>query len=247
MTATLTPAGTATPVVAGRSRRRWPLVLAAVLVAVLVGGAGYAVFRTPLLGLRTLVISGEGGPVTDSVRQEVAQAADIADGTPLVTISPASVRRRVLLVPEVASASVSRKWPNEVQITIVQRVPLAVTKANGALWLLDTTGDIYRTGGQSGVPAGLLTLDLATPGPHDPSTLAGLAVIAELQPPIKSMVASVSARSAHAITLNLNDGRTVFWGGPDDGARKMQILPAVLGRPGHSYDISDPGFVAVGS
>ena len=151
----------------------------------------------------------------------------------------------VLAVPDVAAASVSRHWPHDLRIIVTTRVPIAVTKANGAFWLLDAAGLPYRKVGSSTAPAGLLAIDLATPGVKDPATLAGLAVISQLTVPFRQSVASVSAPSPYAVVLRLRDGRTVRWGGSDQGAKKMQILPAVLAQPGSTYDISDPGLVTV--
>ena len=244
MTATTTTAESPAPVAGDPPRRRWPLALALVLVLALLGAAAYVAYGTSLLGVRTVAVAG-GGVVTDETRDEVVQAAGVADGTPLISLNLASVRRRVLAVPEVAAASVSRHWPHELLITVTARTPIAMTRANGSLWLLDATGLPYRAVTGPRAPAGLLTIDLATPGTKDAATLAALAVVAELTPAFRASVASVSAPSAAGIMVNLDDGRTVIWGSPDQGAKKLQILPAVLGRPGRIYDISDPDMVTV--
>ena len=225
-------------------RRQWPWVLAAFLVVALLGGAAYVAYRTPVLGVHTVAVSDSAGELSDAVRGEVVDAAAVPDGTPLITVDLESVRRRVLGVPQISAAAVSRHWPNELIVTVSQRTAVAVTKANGALWLLDATGVPYlKLAGAA--PAGLLTIDLATPGAGDPATLAGLAVVGQLKAPVRDLVASVSAPSAYRVTLTLRDGRVVIWGSPDKGAKKLQILPAVLAQPGHSYDVSDPDIVSI--
>jgi cell division protein FtsQ len=193
--------------------------------------------------VHTVAVSATAGEVSDEVRSEVVAAAGVATDTPLITVDLQSVRRRVLGVPQVAAASVSRHWPNGLVITVTGRTAVAVTKANGALWLLDAGGVPYLKLGATAAPAGLLTIDLATPGAGDPATLAGLAVVGQLKAPVRDQVASVSAPSPYRVVLTLRDGRVVVWGSPDDGAKKMQILPAVLAQPGHTYDISDPDVV----
>lgn len=238
-TAQLQPDGDRPP------RRSWPWVLAAFLVLVLLGGVAYVAYRTPVLGVRTVAVSATTGELTDDVRAEVADAAGVATGTPLITVDLESVRRKVLAVPRVASASVSRHWPNELLIDVTERTAVAVTKANGALWLLDATGVPYLKVAGTQPPAGLLTIDLATPAAGDPATLAGLAVVAQLKAPIRGEVAAVSAPSPYRVTLGLRDGRTVVWGSPDQSAKKMQILPAVLAQPGRTFDVSDPDIVTV--
>ncbi len=226
--------------------RRWPYLLALFLVVALIGGAAVVVYRTPAFALQKVVVAARSGELDAGVQGEVLAAVDVPTGTPLINVNLAAVRRHVLRVPQVATAAVSRHWPNEVMIVVTQRAPVAVTSANGGLWLLDSTGFAYLEVPKAQVPSGLLNIELATPGPDDTATAAALAVLGELTAPIKATVASISARSAYAVTLNLLDGRTVIWGSPDDGAHKVQILAAVLAQPGRTYDISDPDYVSVG-
>ena len=226
-------------------RRSWPWLLAAFLVLVLLGGAAYVAYRTPVLGMQSVAVSATVGEMTDEVRGDVTDATGVATGTPLITVDLESVRRRVLAVPRVASASVARQWPHELLVTVTLRTPVALTRANGSLWLLDATGVPYLKVAGATAPPGLLTIDLATPAAGDPATMAGLAVVGQLKSPIREQVATVSAPSPYRVTLGLRDGRTVIWGSPDQSAKKMQILPAVLDQPGKSYDISDPDIVTV--
>ncbi len=227
-------------------RRRWPYLLALFLVVGVLGGAAFAVYGTSAFTMQILVVTARDGQLPVGVDDAIRAAVAVPSGTPLVTLDLAAIRREALTVPQVASASVSRHWPNELMISVTQRKPVAVTSANGTLWLLDSTGFPYLKVAKAQIPAGLLTVELATPGPTDVATAAALAVIGELTAPIKATVASLSARSAYAVTLNLRDGRTVIWGSPEDGAKKAQILAAVLAQPGKTYDISDPNYVSVG-
>lgn len=229
------------------SRRSWPYLLAAFLVLAVLGGGGFVVYRTPLVGVQQVEVVTASGELGADVVDAVKSAADIPEGAPLMGIDLVAVRRNALTVPQIASAAVSRRWPHELLITVTQRTPMAVTSANGAMWLLDATGLPYLKVDRSAVPGRLLTVALATPGPHDAPTLAALAVIGELAAPIRVMVSSVRARSPYDVELDLLDGRTVIWGSPDKGAQKIQILPAVLAQPGKTYDISDPDYVTVRS
>ncbi len=248
MTATRTrpPAMTPAGYPPSHHRRRWPYLLALFLVLGLLGGAAVVVYRTSVFALQNVLVSARGGQLGAGVDDAVRSAVTVPLGTALVDVNLAAVRREALSVPQVATASVSRHWPNDLMIVVTQRTPTAVTSANGALWLLDGTGFPYLKVTRAQVPAGLLNIELATPGPTDTATAAALAVIAELSAPIRATVASVSARSAYAVTLNLRDGRSVVWGSPDNAAKKAQIWSAVLAQPGKTYDISDPDYVSVG-
>ena len=70
-------------------------------------------------------------------------------------------------------------------------------------------------------------------------------MVGQLRAPIRNQVASVSAPSPYRVAMTLRDGRVVVWGSADLGAQKMQILPALLAQPGHTFDVSDPTMVTV--
>lgn len=229
----------------GPQHRRWPWVLALVLVLTLVGGAAYVGYATSVLGLRRVDVTSSSGDLPAALADAVTASVDVPDGTPLLRIDLGEIRTKVLALPQLSAVSVSRHWPNAMVITVTRRIPEAVTSANGALWLLDATGVPYLRVEKAAVPVGLPTVELATPGPDDPSTRAALAVVAQVTGPIRSTLASVSARSPYAVVLRLRDGRSVIWGSPEDGVRKRQILAAVLARPGKTFDISDPEYVTV--
>jgi cell division protein FtsQ len=220
--------------------RRWPVLLALSLVLLLVAAGGYLVWMSAVLGLRTVQVDGSGAP---ALAPQVRQAVAVPAGTPLLRIDLAAVRERVAAVGPVATAEVRREWPHTLVVTVTERVPLAATQANGQWWLLDATGKPYRQ--VPSRPAGLMPIQLATPGEGDRATLAALGVLGALPEKIRTQVTGIVAPSAYDISLTLTGDRTVIWGANSDGARKIAVLPAVLARPGHRYDITDPTLVTV--
>ena len=219
--------------------RRWPWILALVLVVLLLAGAVYGVFFSPLLGVRSVSIAG----ATDPVSVKVLAVVDVPDGTPLARVDLDSVAERVNAVPEVAEVEVARHWPDTLVVTVIPRVPIAVTSANGRLWLMDSTGDPYLA--VDAPPAGLVPVKLATPGVGDPATAAALTVVAALTPDLRAQVTDLAARTPYDVELTLADGRSVIWGEATDSAKKVEILPAVLAQTGTVYNISDPTLVSV--
>lgn len=184
------------------------------------------------------------GPVLDAALISQVQAAvGVPSGTPLISVDLDTVKAAVEAIPLIAQAQVSRQWPGTLHVAVIPRTPVAVVPANSSLYLLDNLGTPYIA--VPAAPAGLVTLRLATPGPADSATLAGLAVVQALPAELIPLLATVSARSAYDISLELLDGRTVQWGGVADSLRKGQILPAVLAQPGTAFDISDPALVTV--
>ena len=219
--------------------RRWPWILALVLVVLLLAGAVYGVFFSPLLGVRSVSIAG----ATDPVSVKVLAVVDVPDGTPLARVDLDGVAERVNAVPEVAEVEVARHWPDTLVVTVTPRVPIAVTSANGRYWLMDSTGDPYLA--VDAPPAGLVPVKLATPGVGDPATAAALTVVAALSPDFRAQITDLAARTPYDVRLTLADGRSVIWGEATDSAKKMEILPAVLAQTGTVYNISDPTLVSV--
>ena len=222
-------------------RRSWPFVLAIGLIVLLAGSAGYVAWFTSVLGLRTVTVAGVDEALTTDIRAEVDRADP--PGTPLIRIDPVALRARIEGLPDVAAASVTRAWPDGLIVSATARTAVAVTSANGALWLLDSTGHAYRR--VAAAPTGLVTVELGTPGPGDPATLAALQVVGEMTAEFRAEVATVRAGSPFDIRITLADGRSVIWGSAQDGARKMQVIGLLLTRDGRIFDISDPTSVAV--
>ena len=221
-------------------RRRWPLALAIGLVVALLAGAGIVVWASPMLGLRTVEVRGSGAA---DLAPQVRAAVGVPVGTPLIRIDLAAVQQRVAAIGPVASAEVVRQWPHALVITVTERLPLAVTQADGHWWLLDATGKPYLQ--VAAPPDGLLPIQLATPGQGDRATLAALAVVGALTPAIRDQVTAVVAPTAYDISLELTRGRSVVWGANVDNATKVQVLPPLLHRPGTTYDITDPTLATV--
>ncbi len=210
------------------------------MVLALLGGAVYAVFFSPWLAVTSVSITGADDALTAQVRSRVT----VPTGVPLARVDLDAVAATAESVPEVADVEVARQWPDTLAITVTPRVPVAVTSANGQLWLLDTTGEPYLT--VASPPPGMVTVQLAAPGRNDPATLAALTVVTALTPDFKSQVAVLSARTGFDVELTLIDRKKVIWGEPTQSAQKMQILPALLAaRDGTEYDISDPTLVTV--
>jgi len=65
-------------------------------------------------------------------------------------------------------------------------------------------------------------------------------VAAALPPGVRARIASVQAIDPTAITLVLQNGRTVAWGSAARSTDKARVLPTLLGQPGDHFDVSNP-------
>ncbi len=216
----------------GWSRRTVLIVVAAVVVVA--ATATWVVAFSPLLGVRTVSVRGEHA-VT---QQQIATAADISHGTPLVRLDTAAVARRVEAIDGIYSARVSTSFPSTVVISVVERTPIGVVKHGHGYVLVDRTGDQYRTVDSAPPHLPVFVVPVGT----DSRTTGGAVatVAAALTAPIRAQVASIQALDPNAITLLLTDGRVVAWGSVARSSEKARILPILLQQKGHQFDVTDP-------
>ncbi len=194
----------------------------------------WVVAFSPLLGVRSVEVQGvQTVPVA-----QVRQAADVADGTPLVRVDTEAIAARVERIKAVASARVTTSFPSTVVISVTERVAVGVVPFGSRYRLVDRTGAQFRT--LSKAPARLPRFVVPS-GQQARRTGAAVATVAAALPPeLRARVASVQALDPSAITLLLTDKRVVRWGNAADSADKARILTLLLREPGDQFDVTDP-------
>ena len=236
LTAGRTTGGTSTP---GTRPRRWRRWLAATLALAVVIGLGWIVVFSPVLSARSVRVEGMHRLTT----AQVVDAAQVPIGTPLVRVSRGAIARRVEQLAQVRSARVELSFPSTVVIAVTERVAAAYgLAAHGGFTYVDATGRTFDN--LTTAPTGLPLLSPAAAVAADPTTLAAMAQIASALPArVAGLVKAITATAADDVELQLRDGRTVVWGGSDRDADKIRILPALLARKGHVFDVSNPSQV----
>jgi cell division protein FtsQ len=214
------------------------MLLATVLLVIVGVGLALILYFTPAMSARNIVVTGTGAVS----REEVLDAAQVRIGTPLLQINTNQIADRVAAIRRVASARVQRQYPSALRITIVERVPVAVKDFPDGPHLFDRDGVDFATGPP---PPALPYIDVADPGPNDPTTKAALQVLLALRPEVASEVGKIAAPSVASITLTLGDGRVVIWGTTDRTEEKAEKLAALLTQPGKTYDVSSPDLPTV--
>jgi len=228
---------------ARRSRRPVQLAIAVTgLVAVV-----WLLLVSPVLGVNSVQVDG----VTSLPADQVRETAGIEPGTPLLRVDVDAARARIARLPQVASVEVTRGWPHTVVVTVVERVPVAVVGPPGQRTLVDAHGVLFDTV-TGAPPAGVVPLDVASPGPGDGATMAGLAAVEAMSTDLRKQIASVAVRTGEDITLTLTDGTQVRWGGPEQSDRKGAALAALLEQlargkldPASTIDVSTPEAVVL--
>jgi cell division protein FtsQ len=209
-------------------RTGWLLLGLAPLVA-----AGWVLLASGLLAVQTVSVTGTGR-LTPA---EVQRVVDVPAGTPLARVDVSAVEARLRRLAPVAEVTVSRNWPHELRVEIVERV-VVVAERNGTSWILrDRTGAEVAT--SATVPRGVYALVSRSPA----STTAALGVMEELPVGLRGLLRSVQATSPEQVLLRLKDGRQVLWGGDSDNAVKAAAVWALLKMPGSYIDVSAKGVV----
>jgi cell division protein FtsQ len=219
--------------------------VAAALAAV--GGLAWLLLAGPLLVVRAVQVDG----VTTLPADQVQEAAGIGAGTPLLRVDVDAAEARVARLPQVRSVEVTRDWPDSVVITVAQRQPVAVVGEPGRRSLVDAEGVLFDSV-TGAAPDGVVPLDVASPGPDDAATRAGIAALGSLPRDVREQVAGAAASSPDDISLTLADGTVVRWGDASESRAKSAALVELLEQieagslePAGTIDVSTPDAVVL--
>lgn len=94
--------------------------------------------RTAALGFRLDQVTLNGRKHADAAA--IKSALGVAQGAPILSLSLAEMKTRLLAIAEVKSVSITRVLPNQLSITITERVPAAWWQQDGKLSLIDADG-----------------------------------------------------------------------------------------------------------
>ena len=197
---------------------------------------GWLLWGSSVLALRVVVVTGE----SRLSAAQVQAAVNVANGTPLAQVDTAAVAARVRRLGPIGSVRVTRRWPHELRVAVVERVAVAAVADGPGVVLLDEQGVVI--GPAATLPRGLLPVH--APAAGSPEARAALSVVRTLPSELRSMLAAVDAPAPEEVTLLLRGGRRVLWGsaGPaGQEARKAQAVLALVRLPGRFLDVSAPG------
>jgi cell division protein FtsQ len=217
------------------ARRRWLRRMGVVaLAAAVVAGLVWLVGFSSVLTARSVEVRGVG----PAAAEQVAAAAAVPLGGPLVRLDTSAVEDRVSALAGVESVSVSRSWPHTVAVAITPRLPLARVPGPNGVTYVDRTGAVFPT---AYVEVGRLPeLRVSVTSATAPRRAEAVAVLEELPPWLSRQVVAVEARSPSDVVLVLRDQRTVRWGSAREDAFKARVVRVLLDGPGSGFDVSVP-------
>jgi len=147
--------------------RRWILAARIVAAGGLLLGAGawcaFTVLRAPALRIDRIAVGG-----TDHLSSgEVLALLDGLRGRNILFADLEAWRQRVLASPWVADVTMRRALPRSVEVRIVERRPLAISRVGGELFLVDEQGQVIDEYGPRYTEFDLPILDGLTAGTGD--------------------------------------------------------------------------------
>ena len=209
-----------------------------VLGPVLLAGAWLAFFSPWLAVSRvdvTISSASEiAGPLTPD---EVRATAQVEPGTPMLRVPTGEIEERLVALPQVTSASVTRAWPDTIVIDVVGREAAAIVAGQGGYEVVDVEGVVIRT------------VDAPAPGvpvvrASGEGLAAAISVAQELPEDLRRRVVEITATTRNDVTLILDDRAQVLWGSAADSAVKAEVLQALFTVKARFYDVSAPGVPA---
>ncbi|WP_017794458.1 FtsQ-type POTRA domain-containing protein [Leucobacter salsicius] len=218
-----------------RQRRGWLIAGGAVLaLAMFVAVTAF----TPLTAVRDVRIEGAQAVPED----ELVRALQRFEGVPLALVEDTQVHRALEVFPLIQRYQVERIPPHTLVVQIAERVPVIAIERNGTFEQFDAAG--VRVGAGDAAPAGVPVGTGSVADLASPAFASAARTVRDMPQELRARVAGVTATSAQDVTLTLDNGLQVLWGGDVDIARKSVVLQSMLSalgeRPLERIDVSSP-------
>jgi cell division protein FtsQ len=211
-------------------RRRRRRLLAAVIAVVVLAGAAVGTLYSPLFDVDHLDIEG----VRHLDPATVAKASGLRVGQQLIDLDTTTAEHALARVSWVRRVTVTRRWPDTVEIRIGERTGVAIAAVGGDR-LLVVTADGVVAGPAGPLDASLhaVTVDPAVHvavGRPLPARVAGaIEMVGALPEPIASNATGSSVTASGEVAVSLRGGATLKLGNSDDVDQKFIAAQSLLG------------------
>jgi cell division protein FtsQ len=151
---------------AARRRFPWRALRFAGLLGVLLFGVYRCVdfaFTAPALRVNRIAVQGNVRLTTG----EIEQLASGLHGTNILSVDLDAERRALLSSPWVADAALRRVLPSTIEISVLERVPVGISRLGGQLYLIDRTGTVIDEFGPQYAAFDLPIIDGLVEPPRD--------------------------------------------------------------------------------
>jgi cell division protein FtsQ len=220
----------------------WALALIALLIV------GFMWLRdSQLVAVKHVTVHGLSGPEAARVSAQLESAA--RDMTTL-HVRTDQLRSVVAPYPVVKDLRVSADFPHGLKITIIENTPVAAVVAGGEKTPVAADGRLLRGADERQLPT--VPVSVVPGGDHvvDPVARQAIVALAAAPPALRNRVLRASSTKHGGLTLVLQDGPDLRFGGADRLAAKWAAATAVLadkGSAGATYlDLRYPERPAAG-
>ncbi|WP_435299884.1 cell division protein FtsQ/DivIB [Timonella sp. A28] len=176
--------------------------------------------------------------------EEVVQALEQDAGTPLSRLDMGELHDKVAAIPNVKSATQTRRWPRGVSVTVVERAPVAAVSRDKKYVLLDI--DAVEVAVVKKAPEGLPIMKIPLTADNQRTLVTALEVLDALPSDLLADIASITASSQDNIVFTLRNGIAVQWGNSAQTILKIEVLralmPTALEEQKSTIDLSAPTF-----
>ena len=220
------------------------LIILSLAAALAVGGSLWLLYGSAWLRVQHVSVSGTRVLTPAQVRE----AAGVRIGTPLISLDTDAIEARVRRkLPRIDAIDAVRSWPHGIGLKVTERTPVLVVKSGGKFVEVDREGVRFATVSRApgGIPALELTVSKSASWRRfgtDRMAREAARVTLDVPAPVKRDIRTVRVRSYDAISLVLNDGRTVMWGSSESGRAKAAALTALMkaASGARHFDVSVP-------
>ena len=206
-------------------------VLTGLAAVVAIAVLAWLVLFSSVYSAKNIEVSG----VEQLTVEQVREAADVPQDTPMLRLPLQDVAARVEALDEVATATVERQWPDTIKIVVTERRPVAAVKTSDGFGLVGSDGEVYTVVRSEPTDLPLLE-DANQSGAMNESRVSdgeladAFTVARFLNRPLRPEVATINATSPTSIQLRLRNGASVEWGSVTASAKKADVLWLLVAR-----------------
>lgn len=209
-------------------RRRLRVVLAA-MGAVAAVGLAYGLTRSPVFDVDEVRVLG----AARTTPAEIEEAGGLAGGPQLADVKPEVVAARLARLPWVQEARVVRHWPGTVEVTLLERTPIATVPAAAGGWaVVDDSGRVLETTPEP-LPGMVQVNTVGAPPPGQqvaPSTRGALGVLDALPPSLIERVNGLTVSEEGVVDVHAQGLPIIHFGPPTAVRAKLVALTTLVSR-----------------
>ena len=210
-----------------KRKRNWLLAVMKLVILALAVEVTYLALTSPRLRIARIDVRGANSVSPDDLRER----ASCAIGSNIFLVDKDRARRNVLRNLSVREVTLSRRLPNRLVVTVVERAARAAVCAGGRYYLADANGFLFKKVAHP--PNGMRIISISAGALTDGAARRSRLIRTALSCSRKAeehgfRVEKISVDPRNNICLNMESGLPIRLGLPIDVERKLAILEGIL-------------------